>query len=150
MSPETVNDPYANKLVATDFYFQKTVLHGQMVVVLQGELDNRGLMIIKQPSRVVRQYEVIEMIMTDEESVELGGIVNKIAYIGFFEMLTGGVLLVGDSVTLNGEPIGQICGFDETHYPNHLNVVIRHLSRSSGRKLDAQLGHRVYFSGRAV
>ena len=35
-----------------------------------------------------------------------------------------GVVLRGDSVLVNGELIGSVLGFDESHAPNHMNIVL--------------------------
>ncbi len=141
-------DPYAHQLVGTDFYYQKNDVTAELVVVLQGKLENRSLSIIKQPSRAVNRYHVIELISTDETGIQAGGNVNRIAYLGFAEIINGGILLAGDPFYVQGRLIGTVAGFDETHYPNHLNVVIQVSERFSGRELGFELGYRVFFQGR--
>ena len=41
--------------------------------------------------------------------------------------------------------VGTVIGFDETHLPNHLNIVIYTVSLVTGRDLGAQLGDEVRF-----
>ena len=31
---------------------------------------------------------------------------------------------MGEPVFINGKEIGKIAGFDETHFPNHYNIVV--------------------------
>jgi fumarate reductase subunit C len=84
------------------------------------------------------------MIVTDEEA-EPGSSVNPIAYLGFVEFAQGGVIVAGDRVSVNGEDIGYVCGFDETHMPNHLNIVVRG-QRLSGRQRGFKLAEHVLFT----
>jgi hypothetical protein len=51
--------------------------------------------------------------------------VQKISYLGCIEITAGGMILVGDRVRVAGKEIGEVVGFDETHAPNHLNIVVR-------------------------
>lgn len=141
-------DPYSHHGVGTDFYYQKSDVSAVLVVVLQGKLETRSLSIIKQPSRAVNRYQIIELISTDETNIQCGASVNRIAYLGFAEITAGGVLLAGDPFYIQGQPIGTVAGFDETHYPNHLNVVIQVSERFSGKELGFKLGYRLFFLGR--
>lgn len=127
-----------------DPYYAKSPLAGSLVVVLDGEYPQRGLKLIPQPSRAVCRNEVHEMIVTDEEA-EPGSSVNPIAYLGFVEFAQGGVIVAGDRVSVNGEDIGYVCGFDETHMPNHLNIVVRG-QRLSGRQRGFKLAEHVLFT----
>jgi hypothetical protein len=52
--------------------------------------------------------------------------------LGFAEISTGGIIVVGDIMRLGSKKIGIVCGFDETHAPNHINVVIRTENRKTG------------------
>ena len=83
-----------------------------------------------------------EIILTDENS-KPGDIVDKIAYIGFFVVNESTVITVGDEVRINGQVIGNIAGFDETHMPNHYNIVIHGDERSSGNERNLDLGDEV-------
>ena len=42
----------------------------------------------------------------------------------FLEIIRAGVIEVGDSVCHQGEILGRVIGFDETHFPNHYNILI--------------------------
>jgi hypothetical protein len=45
-----------------------------------------------------------------------------------------GVLVRGDAVPIDGREVGTVVGFDECHFPNHLNIVLQ-IRPSSGHQL---------------
>ena len=140
-----MKDPYAAGMFKENPYYAKSDVEGNLVVVLQGKYDDRGLELIKPVSRCVKKHEIHELIASDEESIGPGSKVNKIAYIGFVEILQGGVIIAGDGVFRNGERIGVIAGFDETHMPNHLNIVLRCDKRVTGAGSGCTLGDGITF-----
>ena len=83
------------------------------------------------------------MIVTDEQEAKPGSEVNKIAYWGFFEVTHATVVAVNDEITVGGKCVGRIAGFDETHMPNHLNIVIKAEERVPGAELGLELGDKV-------
>ncbi len=101
-------------------------------MVLEGKLEGRGLELIKPISRAVLSGEIHELIVTDQAEAAPGAKVDRIAYIGFFEVTQGGVIVEGDQVFCGDKLLGVIAGFDETHCPNHWNIIIRHNFRESG------------------
>lgn len=138
-------DPYAAGKFAANPYVRKSVVQGPLAVVLQGRMEDRGLVLITPISRCLRQHDVHELILTDEQGAKPGAGVNRIAYLGFFAVQHGGVLVSGDEVYLGESLIGVLAGFDETHMPNHLNIVIRTDRLLSGAERDAGLGAIVSF-----
>lgn len=137
-----MSDPYKTGMFKTNPYARKKPLMGNVVVVLDGKYENRGLKLIPQPSRCLLKDEVHEMILTDEGK-NPGDTVNKIAYIGFFVVKESSVIVVGDEVKVAGKVIGKIVGFDETHMPNHYNIVINGNERLSGDERNIQLDDEV-------
>lgn len=122
MSP----DPYINKLLNTDLPCKaKPPLPGRLCLILHARAEQRGLELSPFPSRAILKHEVHELILTAEEHAKPGSIVNQIAYLGYFEVLESGVLWVGDRVEINGQLIGWLAGYDMTHFPNHMNIVIQ-------------------------
>jgi hypothetical protein len=65
------------------------------------------------------------LIITAEEQAAPGTTVNKIAYLGFFEIEEGGILWVGDRVDVDGKTVGELAGYDMAHFPNHMNIVVK-------------------------
>ena len=138
-------DPYKAGFFSENPYAAKRVIDGKLVVILRGKLEKRGLELISMISRAVQKHEIHELIVTDESDVGPGSKVNKIAYIGFVEIQQGGVLVVGDVLTIQGTVLGKIVGFDETHLPNHLNIVVASENRADGIESGLQLEAEVQF-----
>lgn len=127
-----MTDPYQAGLFSASPYAEKRDVLGRLVVVLRGKLEQRGLTLIAPISRAVQKYEIHELIITDEAGAGPGSRVDRIAYAGFVEIITGGVLVSGDELICAGIVLGKIAGFDETHLPNHLNIVVRAEKRLDG------------------
>jgi hypothetical protein len=122
-------DPYDLGLFRDNPYKEKMDIRGRLVVVLQGALDDRQLKLIKTISRAVKRYEVHEIILTDEGQSGPGATVNRVIYVGFMEVTRSGVIVSGDEFFLGDRLLGTVAGFDETHLPNHLNIVVHAGSR---------------------
>ncbi len=140
-------DPHEEGSVNRTHYTSKTELKARLFAVLDWSTEDRGLKLIPQLSRAVRRGDVLELICTDTNDAGPGSKVNHAAYIGFVEISETGLLLCGDTVSVRQEEIGKIAGFDETHLPNHLNVVIQCERRKTGRELELPLDVLVAFSG---
>lgn len=140
-------DPHVEGRVNRTHYTSKTELTARLFAVLDLTAEDRGLDLIPQLSRAVKRGDVLELIRTDEESAGPGTEVNRTAYVGFAEVSEAGLLLCGDAVAIGQEEIGTISGFDETHLPNHLNVVIRSEGLVTGRGMDLPLDAPVTFAG---
>ncbi len=136
-------DPYQMDIFTRNPYKAKVPLHGKLVVVLDGAVPDRGLELILQPSRAVCRNEVHELILTGQTAYP-GDRVDPIVYVGFVEFENGGVLLSGDKLVIGGEEIGHVCGFDETHMPNHINIVIQGNPIPPGER-NLQTGQSVVF-----
>ncbi|MEI7906528.1 MAG: hypothetical protein WCI84_04150 [Bacteroidota bacterium] len=140
-------DPYEQKLVNQNFYHSKVDIRGRIVVVLDGVIENRGLQLIKPPSRAFPAGTIIELIGTDEQNAGPGGTVNRIAYLAFVELSNGGVLLNGDPVFCQSKLIGTIAGYDDTHMPNHQNTIVTMTERKSGAQSGFALGDEIIIQG---
>ena len=138
-------DPYARGLIRTDFFHAKRAMEGRIAVVLDGYLDNRALDLIQPISRAYPKHTIIELIATEESSAAPGGSAQAIAYLGFVEIVSGGVMVVGDEVVVRGAVVGTIAGYDDTHLPNHQNVIVKVDQRVSGKDLRWELEERVEF-----
>lgn len=121
MSP----DPYINNLLDTRYpCAEKSPVLGRLVCILDARAAQRGLELSPFPSRAVQQNEIHELILTAETEAAPGKKVNRIAYLAYFEVLQGGVLWQGDEVYIAGEKMGSLAGYDMTHSPNHLNIIL--------------------------
>jgi hypothetical protein len=116
-----------------------------VVVVLAGRRVDRGLRLEQLYSRAVQLNEIHEVISTDEATAIPGAKVNSIAYLGFVEIQQSGVLYVGDEVSVNGAPVGRLAGFDLTHHPNHLNLVVVAEPLRDGSELGLEIEAEIIF-----
>lgn len=52
-------------------------------------------------------------------------------------------MAVGDKVQIERKFVGEIAGFDQTHLPNHQNIVMKAKEIRSGVELGMRLGDRI-------
>ena len=126
-------------------YAAKAPVTASLVAVLRGTMPDRGLELIRPISRCLRRHDIHELILTDEPDAGPGRRVDRIAYLGFVAIEAGGVAVAGDDVFLAGRRVGALAGYDETHMPNHLNIVIRTDRLADGVEQGARLGAAVRF-----
>ncbi len=144
LAPQKKRDPFTSQIAITRF--GKTIkreMKGQMVAVLGSSSDERGLSLIPQLTRVLCKNEIHELITTDEVDAGPNRTVDRMGVICFFEITQGSYVIVGDPVFINGKEIGKVAGFDETHLPNHYNIVVLSPKRFSGLEAGFFIGDRV-------
>lgn len=134
-------EPYASGKPA--IIFKKDVV-GRLVTVHGTIRASRGIEPIVARSRAVGTGEVHELLTAGEDEIARG-LINNTAYIGFVEFLAGGLIMIGDKVFVRDRCVGTIAGFDDTHMPNHMNIIVGVPSPVSGRQLGADLGNAVFF-----
>lgn len=117
-------EPYKAGLVQSVKFLKKSPVVAQIVTVMKGNIRRRGMELIHPASRAVKQGDIIELSATKEKAAAPGATVQSVHYLGFAEITLGGVILVKDKLRLGKKVLGKVVGFDECHYPNHLNVVI--------------------------
>lgn len=136
-------DPYQTKAInPRNIYSEKNDIFGNLVAVLNWSHDNRQLKLMYPASRCVLKNEIHELVLTNEKA-KPGDIVNKVSYIGFFEVTKGGVVLQGDEVFIGNQRVGEIVGYDETHMPNHMNLVIFSNTLKTGREKGLRLNDKI-------
>ena len=138
-------DPYVSGVLKKSPYANKKEVKGNIVVILSSIIGNRGLNLIIPYSRAVKKNEVHELMTTSEKNAAPGEVVNSVAYIGFFEVSEGGVILTGDDVYIEGKLIGKVVGFDDTHMPNHQNIVLYSSENKTGLELKIHLDDKILF-----
>lgn len=125
------------------------ILREPLVALFVGVLDSRregrGLTLIHPRTRCIRRYEVHEIILTDEPDAGPARPVNRCHYLGFVEFQAGGLLVEGDSLSVAGQVIGTVAGFDESHFPNHYNIVIKGPRLVTGIELKQKPGDALVF-----
>lgn len=140
-----MTDPYRKGLASAVRFKSKRVVKAIQVVVLEGTIENRGLSLITPKSRCVREKEIFEFMVAEDEEVIPGGTADTVRYLGFAEVDVGGSITVGDRVMCEDRFIGRVAGFDETHMPNHQNVVLVPENNSRDAEKVLQVGSILEF-----
>jgi hypothetical protein len=119
--------PYDPSLITSSVYGSRRPVTGELVALLHITFEERGLAFIQSRSRALLNGE-IQLMVTDEEDAAPGGGADRVSAIAFFEIEQGGLAVVGDEVSVGGAVLGTLAGFDVTHMPNHINVVVKRKS----------------------
>ena len=141
-------EPYSKEIVSRELNCFKNSVRARVVGVLGNTAQGRGMKLIPMPSRVVRAGDVHELISTIE-AAHPSSRVEAVGYLAWVAFDEPGVLVAGDIASVEGTRLGEICGFDETHAPNHINIVIRTCELLTGRTANLQPDTRVTFSGKS-
>jgi hypothetical protein len=128
-------EPYTMDLVDKNIFVEKRTIIGVLVAKAHLFLDHRGLSLIPQRTRAVLTDQIHELVLTDDHNAAPSQTVDHVSILGFMEVKTGGIIAVGDSVSVAENVIGFVAGFDETHMPNHMNIVIA-ARKLTGHKLE--------------
>ncbi|WP_036745700.1 DUF6917 domain-containing protein [Paenibacillus sp. UNC451MF] len=140
---EKGQDPYTRGLINFDPFVERRRMIGEVVAVLEGRLSNRGLALIHARSRACRKHDIHELILTADPEAKPGVQVDQIAYLAFFEVTRGAVIVAGDRIRIGDRWSGTVVGFDETHVPNHINIVVAG-EEVTGREAGLGVGDAVH------
>jgi hypothetical protein len=139
-------DPHLERGLDTESpYVSKRPVEGQVVCVLDAWSERRGMKLEPHSSRAVTAGEIHELAVTDDPAARPEARVDRVAYVGFVEIVRGGVILVGDRVTLGQRELGKVVGFNCTHFPNHMNILVRSVQWQTGRGLGVALEEPAVF-----
>ncbi len=139
-------DVYERGLATSRAYVARTPVVGRLVATLDLQASDRGLNLISPQSRAVLKHEIHEL-MTTAQTTAPGSVVDDVSYLGFFEVQDGGIILVGDRLEIGGRQVGRVAGFDLSHFPNHMNIVLSSDTTATGQALHLQPGDTVVFFG---
>ena len=116
--------PYDFRRITPGVYGDRRPVEGTVVALLHVSFMDRELRLIETKSRTVKRGEIHELMITDEEAAPGGG-ADRVRALAFFEIEDPGLIVVGDVVTVGCKPLGTLAGYDETHMPNHMNIVVK-------------------------
>ena len=116
--------PYDFRRITPSVYGDRRPVEGEVVALLHVCFEDRGLKLIETKSRAVQLQEIHELMITDEDAAPGGG-ADRVRAIAFFEVDKSGLIVVGDKVSVGGKHLGMLAGFDQTHMPNHMNIVVK-------------------------
>jgi len=126
-------------------YVSKRPVEGRVVCVLDAWSERRGMQLEPHAARAVSAGEIHELAMTDDPNAHPEARVDRVAYIGFIEIVRGGIILAGDRVTLGQRELGKVVGFNSSHFPNHMNILVRSPQGQTGRGLGLELEEPALF-----
>lgn len=138
-------DPYKAGMVKEVGHWERVNVVGKLVLILDTVFEKRGLDLIYPYTRALPKNEIHELLVTDEKGASPGKKVNRTAGFAFFEIERGGIIVVGDKVLIENEYLGEVAGFDESHMPNHLNILIKAQKRVTGADLRLHPENEVSF-----
>lgn len=141
-------EPHGTGILDKYPYAAKSDVVGKIVCVLDARSEERGMQLMLHPSRAVCRGEIHELAVTDDTRASPQSTVDRVAYVAFFSVEEGGIVLVGDKVAVNGSELGELVGFDNTHFPNHLNLLVRNKDPKTGPELGLRPGDPIIFSFR--
>ncbi len=133
--------PYDFRRITPGVYGNRRHVEGEVVAILHVSFQDRGLRLIETKSRAVRLHEIHELMITDEDAAPGGG-ADRVRAVAFFEVTAPGLIVAGDRVTVGTKRLGTLAGYDETHMPNHMNVVVKAPTLDEPR---IKVGDRVRF-----
>ena len=95
-------------------------------------------------TRCIQAGEVHELVAVDANTLEAEKY-HGASYLGFVAFKAPAVIYVGESVFIEGKYLGVLGGFDYTHYPNHINILIETEHPTNGQGLGITVGHEGVF-----
>jgi len=109
-----------NVVEAPRIYRDRRPVRGEVVTIIDVTFDSSGIDLVESWSRAVPRGDVHEIMVWNP--AEEGG--DDAAAVAFIEITQGGNIVNGDEVRVDGEPVGNLVGFDYNHMPNHMNIVV--------------------------
>ena len=113
-------DKILQPVQAPRIYRERRPVKGEVVTIIDVEFSSSGIDLTDVWSRAVSRGDVHEIMVWNP--LREGG--EDAAAIAFIEITQGGNIVNGDEVRVDGEPIGNLAGFDYNHMPNHMNIVV--------------------------
>ncbi|AXE88770.1 hypothetical protein [Streptomyces sp. Go-475] len=123
----------------------KRPVRGELVKILVHRREDRGMVLEEFASRCVRREEIHELVTTDQHDTAPGAVVDRVGFLGFVEIASGGVIDRGDAVWIGDRRIGTVLGYDSCHFPNHYNILIATDRTTTGAELGLRPALEVRF-----
>ncbi len=122
-------------------FIAKQTLAAKWVAVMDRERMDRNMLLSDFKTRCIRLGEIHEFIVCDVPWGKRESSIDHVYYLGFAEFTTPGVISLGDLISIPSTTFkGYVLGFDETHMPNHQNILISTPEPCSGKTLSLEVG----------
>lgn len=112
------------------------------IAVLEHHRADRGLQANKFITRCFQSGEIHEFLLVESLYASRDEVVHDVYYLGFGKFETPCVLRIGDELALPGNCNATLFGFDDTHMPNHQNIIFAINKPSTGFSLGLLVGQR--------
>lgn len=123
-------------------FSDKQPVRARWIAVMNHVRTKRCIVLTDFRTRCVQSGEIHEFITC--ESSTSGVPIDDVSYLGFAEIVDGGVLQIGDEIQLNDKLAVRILGFDYTHMPNHMNILVVAPNRVTGSEAGLRVGQDFY------
>lgn len=133
--------------IPAETYVAKRPIEAEVTYVASLRIQGRNLELASYEGRTVNTHEIHEVIFVDQADIGPGSTVRDAAYLGFIEILAGNKIQTGDDLYIDDDYAGTVAGFDLTHYPNHINIVVRVVEMKSAAEMGVRVGARARFTG---
>lgn len=117
--------PYDPNMITPSVYGDRRPVEGEIVALLHVSFEERGLVLIQSKSRALAEGEIHELMITDEADAAPSGGADRVSAVAFFEVKRGSLAVVGDELSVGGRRLGVVAGYDMTHMPNHMNILVK-------------------------
>jgi len=129
---------------AAQMFTSRREVNGRWVAVMKNRRDDRMMVPAKWRTRYFLAGEIHEFILFRPD-VDRDVEMSLVSYLGFAKIVDGGVVAVGDELQLAGRMIGTVHGFEETHAPNHYNILIASEELPTGAEIGLEIDAPVTF-----
>lgn len=125
------------------FISEKEELQAVVSAVMGHKRNDRKMVLAEWKTRCIKEGEIHEFLSSTDFGGDKTKTLNNFVYLGFFRFTKGGVIEIGDRlITGKNTVLGEIIGFDDTHLPNHINIVLSGQDKT-GEELGLKAGQQI-------
>lgn len=124
---------------------RKRTVRAVVVKLLTHTREDRGMTLMDVETRALARSEIHELVTTDQREAAAGDAIDRVGFLGFAEITAGGIVERGDRLLVDGALVGTVLGFDDCHFPNHLNVLVAVERLQTAATLGLEVEDEVYF-----
>ncbi len=129
-------------------YSSKSSIKFRIKAVMKNKRIDRKLKLSEYVTRCINKNQLHEFLIANDWNNDKNKLLNDISYIGFMECIECGVIEIGDNFSDdNGTIVGTIIGFDYTHMPNHMNIVLKSVSTETGKERNYKVNQEFEIKG---
>jgi len=126
---------------------------GEFVNVFEEAKTEEGGMrkLLNVVPRILHQGEIHEIFITDHKDVKPGSSIKKYSVLGQFEVSAGGMIRVGDNVSIGGREIGNVAGYEackvlRAPLMDVVHIILSSDKKATGNELNLKLGDKIVFN----